>query len=148
MGGRMSRTKGKVGEREWAQYLKDRGFKNARRGQQFKGGQESPDVVGVTGVHFEVKRSETFSPYAALNQADTERKPSETPVVAHRKNGKDWIVVMKAEDFVLLLRRTHEVRTGGSGEQDVAAPDSRYAVALRELKAALLEGEPDVQPPR
>ena len=50
------RQKGAQGEREFATVLKDLGIE-ARRGQQFSGGKDSPDVVAdLTGVHFEVKR--------------------------------------------------------------------------------------------
>ena len=39
-----SRTKGKTGELELSKVLRDKGFA-AHRGQQFKGGAGSPDVV-------------------------------------------------------------------------------------------------------
>ena len=46
--------KGKHGEREAAKYLRSLGF-DCRRGQQHAGGPESPDVVGIPGIHIEVK---------------------------------------------------------------------------------------------
>ena len=48
--------KGKLGERAWAKKLTELGFP-ASRGQQHKGGPNSPDVVceSLPGVHFEVK---------------------------------------------------------------------------------------------
>jgi Holliday junction resolvase len=53
-----SNQKGKRGEREAAAFLTDEGFP-ARRGQQFAGGTDSPDVVceSLSGLHFEVKRT-------------------------------------------------------------------------------------------
>ena len=79
-----SRTKGKVGELEVAALLRDYGFE-ARRGQQFSGGSDSPDVVhSIPNVHLEVKRVEAFSLYPALEQADRDRDNGEIPVVFHR----------------------------------------------------------------
>lgn len=101
--GIMSKTKGKVGEREVAALLKKHGFE-ARRGQQFAGGGDSPDVVhSMDGFHIEVKRSETFAPYAAMDQADADRKPEEDSLIFHRRNNRKWIVVMDAEKFLELM---------------------------------------------
>lgn len=98
--GKMSKTKGKVGEREVAALLRSYGFE-ARRGQQFAGGTDSPDVVhNMPGFHIEVKRTETTALYAWLKQAATDAKPEEIPVVFHRKNNGGWIVIMTAEDFL------------------------------------------------
>ena len=48
--------KGKAGEREFAKYLRDAGFE-ARRGQQHKGGIDSPDVItDMERLQWEVKR--------------------------------------------------------------------------------------------
>lgn len=101
--GAMSRTKGKVGEREVAALLKKHGF-NARRGQQYAGGGDSPDVVhSMDGFHIEVKRSETFAPYAAMEQADKDKEDEEDSLVFHRRNNKPWLVVMDAEAFLKLM---------------------------------------------
>jgi Holliday junction resolvase len=52
-----SRQKGKRGELEAAKYLRSLGFTSARRGVQYSGGPDSPDVVcdELPGVHIEVK---------------------------------------------------------------------------------------------
>ena len=98
-----SRTKGKVGELEFAAALKAKGL-DARRGQQFSGSKDSPDVVcsSLTGVHFEVKRVQSGNPYKWLDQAIRDGV-DKMPVVAHRKNRKDWIVVMRMDDLLDLL---------------------------------------------
>lgn len=101
--GAMSKTKGKVGEREVAALLNAHGFE-ARRGQQFAGGGDSPDVVhSMDGFHIEVKRSETFALYDALAQADKDKKNGEDSLVFHRRNNKYWVVVMNAEAFLKLM---------------------------------------------
>ena len=98
-----SRMKGKKGELELAAFLRDHGVE-ARRGVQFKGGTDSPDVVAdLPGIHIECKRVETGTPYAWLSQA-TRDAGDKTPVVFHRRNKCDWIVVMRAEDFLKLVQ--------------------------------------------
>jgi len=54
-----SREKGKRGERQWRDELRANGYA-ARRGQQFAGSAESPDVVcdSLPWIHFEVKAVE------------------------------------------------------------------------------------------
>lgn len=100
--GMMSKNKGKVGEREVADMLKSNGFM-ARRGQQFQGGTDSPDVVhDIPGVHIEVKRTEALKLWDAMAQATADKRPGEMATVWHRKNNKPWVVIMNAEDFLAL----------------------------------------------
>lgn len=66
-----SRRKGKVGEREFAALLREHGF-DARRGQQFAGGTDSPDVVSdaLAWLHVEVKRVQNLNLTDACVQAE------------------------------------------------------------------------------
>ena len=93
---------GKVGERDLAALLRDFGFDSAR-GQQFKGGGDSPDVTGLPGFHVECKRVEAGNLYNWLEQAVRDAHPGKTPVVFHRRSRKDWVVVLGATDFLKLL---------------------------------------------
>ena len=52
-----SKDKGKRGERMAAAKFREHGF-DARRGVQYSGGPDSPDVVGPEGLHIEVKFTE------------------------------------------------------------------------------------------
>ena len=98
-----SRAKGARGEREFAQFLRERGVE-ARRGQQFAGGGDSPDVVhDIEGVHFEVKRVERFQLWDAVDQAEKDAPVDHIPVVVHRKNGRKWVAVIDAHELVKLL---------------------------------------------
>ena len=112
-----SRTKGKVGELEFAHLLTDHGFE-AIRGQQHAGGTDSPDVrcAGLPDVHFEVKRTQKGNPYVWLAQAIRDAGPGKMPIVAHRKNGKPWIAILPMEDLmrVLILRELYHGAQGGS----------------------------------
>lgn len=98
-----SREKGKRGERECAEFLKAHGY-DARRGQQYCGASGDADVVGLPGFHVEVKRTERFDLYGALEQSRADAREGETPVVFHRRNRKGWAVVMDAEDFMRMIR--------------------------------------------
>ena len=101
--GKASRDKGKRGEREVAELLHDHGIL-ARRGVQYAGGADSPDVIGLEGVHIEVKRTEALRLYPALEQAMAERRPGDIATVWHRPNGRPWAVIMLAADFIALMR--------------------------------------------
>jgi hypothetical protein len=106
-----SRNKGKVGEREFASLLREHGF-DARRGQQFSGGADSPDVVSeaLAWLHVEVKRVQNLNLTDACVQAEGDcgrgapaghKKPW---IVAHRRNHAPWLITMRAEFFFELLR--------------------------------------------
>ena len=116
--GTTSRDKGKRGEREVAELLRDCGIP-ARRGVQYAGGPDSPDVVGLNGVHIEVKRCEALRLYPALEQALAERKPGDLATVWHRPNGRPWAVIILAADFIALMRAmaaTNSANDGTRGE--------------------------------
>lgn len=93
-----SRQKGAAGEREFANLLKEHGFEDARRGQQYSG-IEGEDVVGLPHIHIEVKRVENLNLYNAMEQSIEDAEDGEIPIVAHRKNRQDWQVTMRLEDF-------------------------------------------------
>jgi Holliday junction resolvase len=97
--------KGKRGEREWAAELAAHGYA-ARRGQQFSGSPDSPDVVcdALPRIHFEVKRVQSLNIEKAIDRAVIDAGANKTPVVAHRKNGRGWLVTMEASDWFKMLR--------------------------------------------
>lgn len=97
-----SNQKGKAGEREFAKWLRENVGCDARRGQQYSGGSDSPDVVTDLPFHFEVKRVERLNVHDALAQAiaDSEGK---TPIVAHRRNRGEWLITLRASDFFATL---------------------------------------------
>ena len=116
--GKASREKGKRGERELASRLREYGY-DARRGVQYQGGKDSPDVVGLPGIHLEIKRVERLNIDKALEQsirdtyADEIRQGTDLiPVVMHRSNSdrkKDstkgtWKVTLRLDDFMKLYQ--------------------------------------------
>jgi Holliday junction resolvase len=105
--GMMSKRKGKSGESEVAHLLSDTGFP-ARRGQQFKGTPDSPDVACESlPLHIEVKRTEKLSLYPVIEkaQADAGDQPA---VVFHRRNNKPWLTILTATDFLDLMKRLQQ----------------------------------------
>lgn len=99
-----SRQKGVRGERMWRDVLREEGF-TARRGQQFCGGSDSPDVVcdELKHLHMEVKFVEKLNLDNACNQAGKDAG-SRPWIVAHKRSRTDWKVTMDSETFFALLR--------------------------------------------
>src|SRR5947207_15961548 len=105
-----SREKGKRGERQWRDELRANGYA-ARRGQQFSGSAESPDVVceQLRWIHFEVKAVERLNVEEAMDQARRDCGQvapggDRVPIVAHRRSFRPWLVTMPAEVFFQFLR--------------------------------------------
>lgn len=110
-----SRAKGNAGELELSKFFREHGFTEARRGQQFKGGADSHDIVGVPGHNIECKRVEALSVYAAYAQACRDAAPGEIPLVAHRRNGKPhhplpWLAILSLDDYLLMVRELAHLR--------------------------------------
>jgi hypothetical protein len=104
----MSRQKGKRGERECAAelgHLLGLAEGAARRGVQFAGGPDSPDVVldGVA-IHVEAKRVERLQLWAAIEQAKKDSPPGKTPVVWHKANRRQSVVIVETAMLVDLAR--------------------------------------------
>lgn len=115
-----SRQKGAAAEREVAELLRQHGY-TARRGQQFSGSPDSPDVVHNVGpYHLEVKRTEAFNLYAAMEQALADKASHEIPVVVHRKNGKDWVAILPFDKFLELAKANESIRRDNLGSAPVA----------------------------
>ena len=96
---RMSRNKGKRGELELAAELRRIFGVDARRGVQYHGGSDSPDVVtDLPGIHIEVKRTERLSLYPAMEQAAADAG-DKVPVVCHRANRQEWVAIIRLNDL-------------------------------------------------
>ena len=105
MTGRMARSKGARGEREFASLLRDHGFESQRSARN---GKTDEDVEhNISGVHFEVKRVERLQIDKWVKQAERDAK-DKIPIVVYRKNGDKWRAVIPAEELLKLL--------GGSSE--------------------------------
>jgi hypothetical protein len=107
-----SKRKGAVGERQWRDKLREQGF-DARRGQQFCGSADSPDVVcdAMPKLHFEVKYTERLQIYDAISQAIHDAGDNKMPVVVHRKKNCEFLVLMRADDWFKIVKETSYVQT-------------------------------------
>lgn len=99
-----SKAKGKRGELELSRLFRSYGYDTRRTAQYCGNTGDASDVVGLPGIHQEVKRVERLDLTAAMSQAQRDKKPGELPIVAHRRNGEPWMVTMSAEDWFLLYR--------------------------------------------
>jgi Holliday junction resolvase len=102
-----SRRKGKNGELAFVKLLEEHGFE-ARRGQQFRGGNDSPDILCDLPFHFEVKNTQRLQLEAAYTQAVADCLPGKAPIVAHKRNRGKWLVTLSAADFLALLKKVPE----------------------------------------
>ena len=97
-----SKQKGARGERELAGILREHGY-DCRRGQQYCGANGDADVIGLPGIHIESKRVERLNLSDAMSQAIADCKEN-IPTVWHRKNNEQWLVTMRAEDWLSLYK--------------------------------------------
>ena len=102
-GGKPSQRKGAQGERELARVLEAEGYPMERGGACFG---TIPDLVGLPGIHVEVKRVERLNISQAMNQAerDSERFQDGAPTVFHRRNREPWLVTMRLSDWLKLYK--------------------------------------------
>jgi hypothetical protein len=116
-----SRAKGCRGERELRDVLRAAGFTNARRGQQFSGSPESPDVIceELPTIHWECKRVEAGNPYKWMEQAQRDAGVK-IPVVAHKRNGQEWLGILSLSDLIRLLKESG--RAGKLTQQRMTCP--------------------------
>ena len=104
-----SKQKGKRGELEMCRVLKGYGF-DVRRSVQYNGKAEGgeADVIGLKGIHIEIKRAEKLNIYDAIAQANHDAKPDELPTVFHRKNNCKWLVTMSLDDWMKIYKEYFE----------------------------------------
>ena len=103
--GKLSREKGKRGERELVGKLREHGFADAHRSQQFSGkGESAADVIALPAIHIECKRVERLNISDAMAQAKRDAKNGDKPAVFHRKNGEGWLVTMQMDDWIEIYR--------------------------------------------
>jgi Holliday junction resolvase len=100
--------KGSRGEREVRDLFRDAGFQ-ARRGQQFSGSPDSPDVItDVPWIHVESKFCHSGAFYEFLSQAEADAGLEQIPTVFWRRNGRKWLLVMDAKMFLTLIKKMVE----------------------------------------
>ena len=103
--GSKSQRKGRGGELEICRILQAHGIP-AEPGQAVSFG-STPDVVGVPGIHVEVKRVERLNVPEAMAQAvrDASRFGDGMPALFHRRNRSPWLVTMAFSDWLKLYQK-------------------------------------------
>lgn len=104
-----SKQKGKRGELEAAKWLRDNFGVHAIRGVQYAGSSDSPDVVGIVGVHLEIKNVENLNLYKAVAQAERDCFRS-VPIVMHKKNNSKWHITFRADDWKAVTKIIHNLQ--------------------------------------
>ncbi len=96
--------KGRSGKLELVRILQQHGIP-AEPGQAVSFG-STPDVVGVPGIHPEVKRVERLNVPEAMAQAvrDASRFGDGIPTLFHRRNRSPWLVTLQLEDWLELYQ--------------------------------------------
>jgi hypothetical protein len=103
-----SRQKGARGEREAAKVIAETFGCEARRGCQFAGGKDSPDVqTTLDGLHFEVKRVQRLNIHGAIDQAVNDAG-EKVPCVLHRRDRTEWLLTVRLSDVTKLAARLAE----------------------------------------
>lgn len=97
--GRAARNKGADAERELANLLRDTWGYDVHRGKVFYG---ESDLVGLYGIHPEVKRVEKLNIHAAMAQAveDAGKRQDGIPTVFFRRDRGEWMVTMRLTEWM------------------------------------------------
>ena len=98
-----SKRKGKTGELELANKLKEYGY-DTRRSVQYNGKDGQADVLGLPHIHIECKRVEKLNLCDAMEQAKRDAKHGDLPAVFHRKSRCNWLVTMELDDFMKIYK--------------------------------------------
>lgn len=117
--GRPSQRKGRGGELELCRILGEAGLP-VSPGEPVSFG-DTPDLVGLPGVHIECKRTERLNLRAAMEQAerDADFFGDGSPAVFHRANRQPWMVTMRLTDWLELYKRGGDGRCTTHGEHGV-----------------------------
>lgn len=110
-----SKKKGKTGELEACQALREALGIAAARSQQYCGKAGDADLqTELTKVHWEVKRTEYLRLYDAIEQAQADCG-DKIPVVLHRRNRGEWLAVVPLAFLSALaeeITATYNARNG------------------------------------
>ena len=135
--GKYSRDKGARGERMWRDVCRDEGYDAERGCQLYQKGSEIADVIGLPGIHQEIKFTEKMSLRTWMRQAINDARPNEIPIVAHKQSLMDWLVTMRASDFFRLYREFTPEETNLA----VGRLKDEIATLRKELKKAKETGK-------
>lgn len=105
--GKMSREKGKRGERYVAARFREWGYEAHRTSQYCGNTGEAADLTGIPCIHPEVKFVEKMRLYEWMDQARTDARAEgkhNLPVVFHKQSRKPLLVTMEFEHWIQLYK--------------------------------------------
>lgn len=105
--GKVQREKGARGERMWRDVCREHGYDARRGGQLYERGSVIADVVGLPGIHQEIKFTERLRLRDAMEQSARDARDEglgNVPIVAHKQARMEWLVTMRAADWFSLYR--------------------------------------------
>ena len=70
----------------------------------YQTGADIADVVGLDGVHQEIKFQERLNLRAAMEQSQRDAQAGEFPIVCHKTSRKPWLVTMLGKDWLEMYR--------------------------------------------
>ncbi len=116
-----SRQKGARFERMVAGLLRDIFGNKARRGQQFSGSPDSPDVVdGIKGVHLECKAVEKLNLWSAFSQAVRDCG-DRLPAVVCKRNRSEVLITIRLSDLLTFAELVVEEKNQGGTDDGMDA---------------------------
>lgn len=100
--GRSAKAKGARGELLLVHFLEKFGI-DTKRGMVWL---NQSDVIGMEGIHIEVKFVESLNVRKALEQAieEAKKKKDGLPAVFWKRSRKEWVTVMRTEDWITLYK--------------------------------------------
>lgn len=100
--GKAAKDKGKRGELMLVHFLEKFGL-TTKRGMVWL---NQSDVIGLDGIHCEVKFVESLNVRKALDQsiAEAAKKKDGLPTVFWKKSRKEWVTIMRTEDWIVLYK--------------------------------------------
>ena len=101
--GAASRRKGANAELELSKIFRETFGLDVRRGYTFH---HESDMVGLDGIHPEVKRVEKLNIHKAMEQAkqESEKRKDGKPAVFFRRDRGEWLVCIQLPVFVEMYR--------------------------------------------
>lgn len=136
--GKSAQRKGSQGERELAAALTSLLGAECRKGSSpFLPGIIAPDVLGVDGLHIEVKRRGRFSIPAAVRQSARDAHGNDVPIVAHRPNRSPWMITVELNHLPALAAAIMAILAQGPRRTPQDAFDGTGPCATRVTRPTL-----------
>lgn len=118
--GRMQRDKGKRGEREAAQALRQALGIEARRSVQYQAREDAADLAlpDLPGLWVEVKRTNRLALWQVLDEA-VRQAGQRVPLILHRADRRPWVAIVPLDALARLVHALARLRDNGGSEVDV-----------------------------